>query len=103
MPGVRPRLRTTAALSTPFPLRPAWSLSGAVYRLTADSLILRTRSGEHNAIRLRPDTRYMMEGQTAAQESLRVNTIVFVRGGRNVYDEVEAYQVIWGEILQPEP
>jgi hypothetical protein len=26
---------------------------------------------------------------------------VFVRAGKNLYDEVEAYQVIWGAILNP--
>ena len=40
---------------------------------------------------------------TAEPDNLPVNTVVFIRGGRNLYDEVEAYQVIWGEILQPVP
>jgi hypothetical protein len=31
-----------------------------------------------------------------------VNTVVFVRAGKNLRDEVEANQVIWGGILQPE-
>jgi len=26
---------------------------------------------------------------------------VFVRAGRTLYNEIEAYQVIWGRILQP--
>jgi hypothetical protein len=30
-----------------------------------------------------------------------VNTRVFVRAGKSFDNEVEAYQVVWGEILQP--
>jgi hypothetical protein len=32
---------------------------------------------------------------------LKPNMRVFVRAGRNLYNEVEAYQVIWGTILMP--
>jgi hypothetical protein len=32
-----------------------------------------------------------------------VNERVFVRGGRNLEDEIEAYQVVWGGILRPTP
>jgi hypothetical protein len=102
-PGVRPRLRTTSAASALFVPHPNLSFSGAVVRMTSDALILRSRSGERRVVRLRPDTRYIAQGQTAEPDSLPVNTLVFIRGGRNLYDEVEAYQVIWGEILQPAP
>jgi len=43
-----------------------------------------------------------MEGQPAEVGSLRANLVVFVRAGKNLDQEVEAYQVVWGEILQPE-
>jgi hypothetical protein len=33
---------------------------------------------------------------------LAVNTRVFVRAGKTIYDEVEAFQVIWGDILKPD-
>jgi hypothetical protein len=26
---------------------------------------------------------------------------VFVRAGKNLYEQVEAYQIIWGQILEP--
>jgi hypothetical protein len=26
---------------------------------------------------------------------------VFVRAGKDIYEQVEAYQVIWGKILEP--
>jgi hypothetical protein len=32
---------------------------------------------------------------------LKPNTRVFIRAGKNFEDQVEAYQVIWGEILHP--
>ena len=101
--GVRPRLRTASAASTLFMPHPTLSFSGAVIHITSDALILRSRSGERSMVRLRPDTRFVAQGQTTDPDSLPVNTLVFIRGGRNLYDEVEAYQVIWGAILQPEP
>jgi hypothetical protein len=45
----------------------------------------------------------MDQGQTTEAGNLPVNTLVFIRGGKNIYDELEAYQVIWGRILQPAP
>jgi hypothetical protein len=101
VPGVRPHPRPAAALLPLFRPHSSLSLSGVVIRQTADALILRTRSGERKTVRLRPDTRYLTEGQVASVASLAANTIVYVRGGRNLYDQIEAYQVIWGEILQP--
>ena len=103
VPGVRPRLRKTSAGSPLFVPHPNLSLSGAVVRMTSAALIVRSPSGERTVIRLRPDTRYFAEGQTADAASLPVNRVVYIRGGRNLYDELEAYQVIWGEILQPVP
>jgi len=103
VPGVRPRLRAASAASALFIPHPNLSFSGVVIRLTSDALILRSRSGERSVVRLRPDTRYLDQGQTAEPDNLPVNTVVFIRGGRNLDDEVEAYQVIWGEILQPVP
>jgi len=32
---------------------------------------------------------------------LKPNTRVFVRAGKNLEDQIEAYQIVWGEILQP--
>lgn len=100
VPGVkpRPRLTSSAALFQP---HATLTFSGAVFRITPDVLILRSRSGEHQTLRLRPDTRYFSEGQAADPRSLQVNTVVFVRGARDLYNQLEAYQVIWGDILRP--
>jgi hypothetical protein len=32
---------------------------------------------------------------------LKPNMRVFVKAGRTLYNEIEAYQVIWGQILMP--
>ncbi len=50
---------------------------------------------------MRPDTRFVRDGRTVEAASLKVNARVFVRGARNLDGAVEAYQVVWGEILRP--
>ena len=100
-PGVRPRPKASATFATVTP-HGDLTFTGVVVRVTPAILTLRSRSGEHKLIHLRPDTRFLGEGQVADAGSLRANTTVFVRGGKNLDDEVEAYQVIWGEILHPE-
>jgi hypothetical protein len=99
--GVRPRPQAIQPALL-FERHPNLTFSGAVFRLTPDYLVLRSRSGEHQALRLRPDTRYLNDGQAAAVGSLSVNTVVFVRAARDLYGDLEAYQVIWGDILRPD-
>jgi hypothetical protein len=95
------RLRSTA-----FPLLDWTSqtgnltFAGVVARLSGQSLVLRTRAGEQTLI-IRRDTRYVDNGDTVEAAELRPNMRVFVRAGKNLYEQVEAYQVIWGEILNP--
>jgi hypothetical protein len=101
VPGLRPRPRPAAATRDLFPVRGDLTISGVVLRLTPDVLILRARSGEHKTIRLRPDTKFLTEGESTGSGTPRANTVVFVRARKNLDDEIEAYQVIWGEILQP--
>jgi hypothetical protein len=75
--------------------------SGVIARLTEDRLVLHTRQEGEKTIMLRLDTRYLEGGTTVEAADLKPNTRVFVRAGKNLEDQVEAYQVIWGEILQP--
>jgi hypothetical protein len=75
--------------------------SGVIARLTADRLVLHTRQDGEKTILLRLDTRYLEGGTMVEAADLKPNTRVFVRAGKNFEDQVEAYQVIWGEILQP--
>ena len=75
--------------------------SGVVYRVSADKFALHTREAGDLAINLRSDTRYLEDGQVVDLARLKPNTRVFVRAGKDLYNEVEAYQVIWGSILAP--
>lgn len=75
--------------------------SGVIARLTVDRLVLHTRQEGEKTILLRLDTRYLEGGTMVEAADLKPNTRVFVRAGKNLGDQIEAYQVIWGEILQP--
>lgn len=80
-----------------------FTLSGAVSRITPELLILRLRSGAHKIIRLGPETRYIHDGQATDRSALTANRVVFIRARKDLHGETEAAQVIWGEILQPQP
>jgi hypothetical protein len=79
----------------------ALTYAGVVYRITGERLILHTRDGREQSMLLRKDTRYLQNGEIVDPESLRQNMRVFVRAGKDLWDQVEAYQVIWGKILDP--
>lgn len=96
---------STAALgaySTDDPLfsRGDLTFAGVISHLNAGRLVLHTRQGECTIL-LRADTRYLDNGEIATVAALSLNMHVFVRASRNLYDEFEGYQVIWGEILEP--
>jgi hypothetical protein len=76
------------------------SYSGVVFRVYSGQMVLRTRAGDRSIL-LRPDTRYLADGTLVEGAALKPNMRVFVRAGRSLYDEVEAYQIVWGSILQP--
>jgi hypothetical protein len=77
------------------------SFAGVVSRLNSDRVVLHTRDAGDQTILLRQDTRYLQDGTMVEPADLKPNMRVFVRAGRNLYNEVEAYQVIWGTILMP--
>jgi len=102
VPGVRSHLHQQPVSSMDlFGPRGDMTFAGVVLRLDSDRLVLRMRSGEHKSILLRPDTLYLTAGQAVERSSLAVTTRVFIRAGRNLDDKVEAFQVVWGEILEP--
>ena len=101
VPGARRQLRTYQGASEVFAPRGDLTFAGTVVSIAPAVLVLRTRSGELRTIALRPDTRYLTEGQAATHDNLVPQTRVFIRGGRNLDNQVEAYQVVWGEILRP--
>jgi hypothetical protein len=77
------------------------SLAGVVASLGQDWLVLHTRDGGNQTILLRRDTRYLGDGERVEHSDLHPNMRVFIRAGRNLFNEVEAYQIIWGQILEP--
>jgi hypothetical protein len=74
--------------------------AGVVFRLSAERLVLHTRAGDQSVL-LREETRYLENGEVVNSGDLKLNTRVCVRAGKDLYGEVEAYQVIWGGILDP--
>jgi hypothetical protein len=85
------------------PLAPALrgylTFSGMVLRADASAMTIRTREGDRTLL-LRGDTRYSENGIGLEDAGPLVNRHVFVRGGRTLAGEVEAYQVMWGEIFE---
>lgn len=82
------------------PLTGNLTFAGVVSRLNTQRLVLHTRGGEQTIL-IRQDTHYVDSGDTVGAVELRPNMRVFVLAGKNLYEQVEAYQVIWGKILQP--
>jgi hypothetical protein len=72
-----------------------------VLRVDGDGLVLRTRAAGEKWIRMRSDTRFRQDGLLVEAEKLHSSTRVFVRAGPSLDGEVEAYEVVWGEILTP--
>jgi hypothetical protein len=74
------------------------SYSGVVTQYDRATLTLHTRSGEE-VLRLRADTLYSNDGVRIATPENLINRHVFIRAGRSLYGGLEAYQVMWGEIV----
>lgn len=101
------------AMARRAPLRPVRSLidniyprgnltfGGVVIRRSPTLLVLRTRTEPEKMVRLREDTRFLESGTPATSADVVVNTRVFVRAGKSFDNDIEAYQVIWGEIEGP--
>ena len=92
---VKPIAATRPAFDLPHGDR---TISGVIIRSDARSITLRTRQGEQTLL-LRKDTRYLGDGAQQDAGAALVNTRVFVRAGPNLYGGIEAYQVMWGEIV----
>jgi len=100
-PVYRPSYRPYRGLPDDLFPRGTLTWAGVVSELSEERLDLRTRADPAKKILLRTDTRYLQDGCLVALPALRVNTRIFVRAGENLEGEIEAYQVVWGEILKP--
>jgi hypothetical protein len=76
------------------------TFSGLVVQQDGEQVTLKTREGLQT-LRLRSDTRYSADGVRLQQPEPLLNRHVFIRAGRNLQGALEAYQVMWGEILNP--
>jgi hypothetical protein len=95
------RLRTSRTLPERSLTLGNLTYSGVVFRVNSDRLVLHTRAGGDQSILLRKDTLYVANGEMVDPADLKPNMRVFVRAGKDLYDEVEAYQIMWGSILDP--
>jgi hypothetical protein len=75
------------------------TFSGIVTGIDGNRLTLRTRHQGTKALLLRPDTRYLGSGLAQERSSLQAQTLVFIRAGRNLDGDVEAYTIVWGDLL----
>lgn len=97
-------LRTTRSpmLDSIFP-RGNLTFAAVVLSIGNETMLVRTRNEGQKAIHLRADTKFLDEGRAANSAALQPNMRVFIRAGKNLDNEIEAYQVVWGEILTPTP
>jgi hypothetical protein len=102
MPVSRRSVATPArtAIESLFP-RGDITFAGVVLRRSPTTLVVRTRTEPEKMIALREDTRYVDSGVPTTGGQLAVNTRVFIRGGKNFENNLEAFQVMWGEIEGP--
>ena len=77
--------------------------SGVISKIEAERLWIRTRTEGVKDLRLRADTRYLDHGDAVAREKLLPGMRVYLRAGIGWDDDLEIYQVTWGEILSPRP
>lgn len=101
-PGSRPRpVREVPDPTERFAPRGNLTIAGLVMRVDPNTIVIKTRTAGEQTILLRSDTQYTGEGLRVAPDSLLLRTQVFVRAGKNIDGDVEAYSVMWGDILHP--
>lgn len=96
----KPRLRSHLGATELWAPRGDMTFSGLVAAVDGNWLTLRLRDGARKSFLLRSDTRYLGEGLAQDRSRLTPQTMVFIRAGRNLDGDIEAYTIIWGGILQ---
>ena len=77
-------------------------LTGIVLEHDEFSLRLRTRDGSRYLINLRPDTKFASAGASVERTELPAYQPIQVRAGKTYDNKIEAFSIVWGEILRPE-
>lgn len=91
---------TMSLLDSIFP-RGQLTFTGVVLTKQDDRMLLRTRADGEKLIRLRPDTNFMESGRPVENAMLKTQTRVFIRAGHGLDNDLEAYSIIWGDIVDP--
>jgi hypothetical protein len=99
--AARPRMRDIPSPTESFAPRGNLLYSGVVVDFNGYSILLRTRGGERQRILLREDTRFLGAGSPSSRTLLPFDKTIQVRAGKTFDNEIEAYSIIWGELLQP--
>ena len=76
------------------------TFSGIVAALDGQRIRLRTRLDGEKIIFLSPDTQYFAGGMEVDSKAILPNIHVYLRAGVNSKGDIEAYQIIWGDIIQ---
>lgn len=99
---VRSRLRPYQSVTEHIAPRGDLTYAGIVIAINSVRMEIRLRNqSEPLALLLRPDTRYVQDGIQIESGLLKRNVRVYIRAGKNLEQQVEAYQISWGEILNP--
>lgn len=76
--------------------------SGLIVSIAGAKTTVQTRMDGLKIIYLRADTIFVYKGSPAPRSALSTNSRVFIRAGRNLDNELEAYEIMWGGILDPD-
>jgi len=100
-PRATARLRASRAPAERLFPQDDQTFTGVVQSVGGGRLALRTRAGVVETFLLLPDTRFLAGGNPASASALEPYTRVFVRAAPNVDNQMEAFEVVWGDILEP--
>jgi hypothetical protein len=75
--------------------------AGIVVRMDKQRLIVRTRKDGEKSFALREDTIFSEAGREVEPAALAVHRTVYLRASQTFDGDLEVYQVVWGDILQP--
>ncbi len=101
-PGYRLYPRGTRLVTESFAPRGSLTFAGVILRFNPEMIVLRARNGGgEKRLLLRGDTRFVENGFPAELSHLAPNTRVFIRAGRSFDNELEVYQIVWGELPGP--
>jgi hypothetical protein len=99
---VRSRLRPYQSVTEHIAPRGDLTYAGIVITVNSSRMEIHVRNQtEPVSLLLRPDTRYVQDGIQIESGQLKPNMRIYIRAGKNLEEQVEAYQISWGEILSP--